>query len=171
MELTELLQIEKWNSLESDLVNRFQIQSSVFNADGIRITDNKNWTNQLCPVIKSTDKGQTFICAVAHMNLSNQARETKKAVIEECDAGLLKLVVPVIYKDEFLGVVGGCGLLPEDGEVDVFAINKIIDMDEEKIESLSTGIQTMTQKDAQAACEYIEHQVETIINNYSNSHK
>ena len=95
MQLTNLLPLEKWSDHELDLVSRFHLQGSVFNTDGVRITTNKNWTNSLCPVIKSYDKGQTFICATAHMNLSNQARQTKKAIIEECDAGLLKLVVPM----------------------------------------------------------------------------
>ena len=59
-------------------------KSNVFNTDGIRITNNKVWVNRLCPAIKATDKGQSFICAVAHMNLANQAREEHRPVIEEC---------------------------------------------------------------------------------------
>jgi ligand-binding sensor protein len=168
MKLTDLLPIEKWNDLELDLVKTYHLQSSVFNADGIRITSNKNWSNSLCPVIKSIDKGQSFICAVAHMNLSNQARETGKPVIEECDAGLLKLVVPIFYNEEYLGVIGGCGLLGEEGEVDVFAINKITGLEDERIETLSSGISTMTPETARSACNYIEKQLETIVHTYAN---
>jgi len=100
MQLTDLMSVEKGTELEKEFADKFYLQSSVFNPEGIRITDNPNWANALCPVIKSTEKGQSFICAVAHMNMSNQARETKKAVIEECDAGLLKLVVPIFFKNE-----------------------------------------------------------------------
>ena len=167
MQLTDILPIEKWSDLELDLVTLYHLQSSVFNADGIRITSNKNWSNSLCPVIKSIDKGQSFICAVAHMNLSNQARETGKPVIEECDAGLLKLVVPIFYDDEYLGVIGGCGLLPHEGEVDVFAINKITGMADEKIESLAFGIPTMTLERAESVCNYIENRLETIVHTYA----
>jgi ligand-binding sensor protein len=168
MKLTDILPIEKWNDLELDLVKTYHLQASVFNADGIRITSNKNWSNSLCPVIKSLDKGQSFICAVAHMNLSNQAKASKKPVIEECDAGLLKLVVPVFYNGEYLGVIGGCGLLPHEGEVDTFSINKITDMPEEKIKRLASGIPTMTPETARAACGYIGKQLETIVQTYAN---
>lgn len=168
MQLTDILPIEKWSDLESDLVTLYHLQSSVFNADGIRITSNKNWSNSLCPVIKSLEKGQSFICAVAHMNLSNQARQGKKPVIEECDAGLLKLVVPVFYGNEFLGVVGGCGLLPHEGEVDVFGINKITDIPEDKIKSLAVDMPTMSLERAESACKYIEKQLETIVQTYAN---
>lgn len=167
MQLTDLMPVEKWTELELELANKFHFQSSVFNPEGIRITDNPNWSNSLCPVIKSTEKGQSFICAVAHMNMSNQARETKEAVIEECDAGLLKLVVPVFLKGEYLGVVGGCGLLAEDGEVDEFAINKITDMDEEKIQELSADVQTIADEAVQGACDFLKKRLEEIINDYT----
>ncbi|MCK5837082.1 MAG: PocR ligand-binding domain-containing protein [Desulfobacula sp.] len=168
MELIELLSLEEWRLLESDVFKTYGLQGSVFNTEGIRVTDSKNWSNKLCPAIKSIDKGQTFICAVAHMNLSHQAMQTKKYVIEECDAGLIKLVVPIFVNDEFLGVIGGCGLLAEDGEVDVFAINKITGMDEREIENLSSDIPTITHENARSACDYIEKKLDTILDHYKN---
>ena len=166
MELTQLLPLEKWGEIESELFNKYGLQGSVFNADGIRITNSKNFSNQLCPAIKSIDKGQSFICAVAHMNLSNQARQTKIAVMEECDAGLLKLVIPIFSNDEYLGVIGGCGLLPEDGEVDVFAVNKITEMDEKKIETLSSGIPTISRETLKSACNYIEKALNSALQDF-----
>ncbi|MDA3788739.1 MAG: PocR ligand-binding domain-containing protein [Desulfobacula sp.] len=167
MELLQILPVERWSEIENNVFDKFNLQGSVFNTEGIRITQTKNWSNRLCPVIKSTDKGQSFICAVAHMNMANQARQSRQPVIEECDAGILKLVVPIFFNDEYLGVIGGCGLLAEDGEIDVFAINKITEIAEEKIEALSSDIQTITHESAQSACEYIGHHIEIILNNYS----
>lgn len=171
MQLTDLMPVEKWTELELELADEFHFQSSVFNTEGIRITDNPNWSNSLCPVIKSTEKGQSFICAVAHMNMSNQARTTKEAVIEECDAGLLKLVVPIFLKEEYLGVIGGCGLLAENGEVDEFAINKITEMDEEKIRELSADAQTITDEAVQDACDFIQKRLEENIYDYTDCQK
>ena len=65
-------------------------------------------------------------------------------MIVECDAGLLKLVVPILFNEEYLGVIGGCGFLANTGEVGVFAINKITGLEDEKINALSSGIPTMT---------------------------
>jgi len=168
MQLTQIQSLEKWMALESDLLKIYHLQGSVFNTEGIRITDSKHWSNRLCPVIKATDKGQSFICAVAHMNLANQAKITKKPVIEECDAGLLKLVVPIFLDDEYLGVVGGCGLLPEDGEVDVFAIGKITGIDDQKIQDLSTDMPTITDEQARSACNHIEEALDKILIRYKN---
>lgn len=171
MQLTDLMSVEKWTELELELSDKFNLQSSVFNTEGVRITSNPNWANSLCPVIKSTEKGQTFICAVAHMNMANQASKTKKAVIEECDAGLLKLVVPILFKEEYLGVIGGCGLLAEDGEVDEFAINKITEIDEEKIREISADVQIITDEAIQDARDFLQKRLEKIMYDYTDCQK
>lgn len=163
MKLTDLLPLEKWVELEKEVTRRSGLDVSVFNTNGIRITDFRQWANNLCPAIKATDKGQSFICAVAHMNLAEQARQTRKSVIEECDAGLLKLVVPIFAGDEFLGAFGGCGYLLDDGEVDTFMINKTTDIEEEEIERLSQDIKSISTDEAESLVRYISDEIEKII--------
>ncbi len=166
MKLTQILPIMYWNQIENSLFDKFNLQGSVFDTKGIRISKIKNWSNPLCPVIKSLEKGQSFICATAHMNLANQAMQSKAPVIEECDAGLLKLVVPIFQNDEYLGVVGGCGLSAEGSEVDVFSINKLAGIDEKTIERLASDIPTITHDQACSACYYIEDQLEMIFDRF-----
>ena len=140
MHLTDILALEQWRSLEKDIYERSGLASNVFNTEGIRITDYKMWVNRLCPAVKADDRGQSFICAVAHMNMSAMAKQSKQPVISECDAGLVKIVVPIFLNDEFIGSVGACGLLPDDSEVDAFIINRTLEIGEDKIKSLSGDI-------------------------------
>ncbi len=169
MELTQILPLKRWSELEQDLFENYNLQGSVFNPEGSRITIIKNWANHLCPVIKSTEKGQSFICAAAHMNMANQARNTKKYVIGECDAGLIKLVVPIFFKNEYLGVIGGCGLLMDGSEIDTYAIHKITDLDEAKVETLSLNMPTITHKKACSICHYLEEQLNNALKNWKTS--
>jgi len=166
MELTQILPLERWSEIEQGLFEKYNLQGSVFNTEGIRITKSKDWSNRLCPVIKSIEKGQSFICAVAHMNMANQAMQSKKYVIDDCDAGLLKLVVPIFFKNEYLGVIGGCGLLMDGGEVDSFAIHKIVDIDEAKVNTLSLNIPTISYKKACSICHYLEEQLNSALKIY-----
>jgi ligand-binding sensor protein len=163
VELTDLLPLEKWAELENEIHARSGLESNVFNTDGIRITDNKVWVNRLCPAIKATDKGQAFICAVAHMNLANQARDTKSPVIDECDAGLMKIVVPIIVDGTFIGAVGACGLLLAGGEVDSFLINKMTDIDEEQIETLCEDLAVIEINSAEEVAQFIWEKIEAIV--------
>jgi ligand-binding sensor protein len=97
------------------------------------------------------------------MNIAVQAMQTRKPAIEECDAGLLKLVVPIFIGDEFAGAVGACGLLTEDGEVDAFLINKTTDMNEDVIQDLSEGIGTISRQKAEALAEYIQQELHNML--------
>ncbi len=140
--------MDRWIELENRFFEAYGLETNVFNKDGIRITDNKRWVNRLCPAIKATDKGQAFICAVAHMNLALMAKDQNEPVVEECDAGLVKIVVPIFDGDEFVGAVGACGYLLDDGEVDDFMINKTTGIDEDEIAALSEDIKTIASERA-----------------------
>ncbi len=163
MKLTDIYPIEKWMAFEKNIHEKFGLDANVFNTDGIRITEYKEWVNRLCPAIKAIDKGQSYICAIAHMNIASQAMQSRMPAIEECDAGLIKIVIPIFIKDAFVGAVGACGLLLEDGEVDAFLINKTTDMNEDVIQELSDGIGTISRQNAEALAEFIQLELHNML--------
>lgn len=165
MELTDILPLDQWVEFEKEIVRRTGLDSNVFDTNGVRISDYRKWANRLCPAIKATDRGQSFICAVAHMNLAIIAQNTGKSVIEECDAGILKMVVPIFADDAFIGAVGACGLLLDDGEVDTFMVHKTIDMDEAKIENLAEDIGSIAMRKVETVRDYIETRLDEIVRN------
>jgi ligand-binding sensor protein len=144
MKLTDIAPLDTWLELEQQINERSGLNASVFNVDGVRITNFKRWANKLCPVIKADEKGQNYICAVAHQSIAAEAQHSRQPVIAECDAGLMKMVVPIFINDEFLGVAGGCGYVLGDGEVDTFMVNKTIGLAEEKLKNLSDDVPVMT---------------------------
>ncbi|MEJ2658394.1 MAG: PocR ligand-binding domain-containing protein, partial [Desulfobacterales bacterium] len=166
MKLTDLLSLEKWEALEKEITRRSGLDANIFGIDGVRITDYKNWANKLCPAIKATDKGQSYICAVAHMNLATQAKQTQKSLIEECDAGLVKIIVPVFVKNEFLGAVGACGMLLDGGEVDPFLVHMTTGIDEEEIEKLASDIREISMDKARSIVAYVEERISEIIREF-----
>ena len=163
MKLTDLMPLEDWEAIEKEISGTWGIDANFFDTEGVRISTHKHWANRLCPEIKATDKGQSFICAVAHMNVATLAKNSAGPVIEECDGGLIKMVVPIFVGDEFIGAFGACGFLLDDGEVDTFLINKITDIEEEKLESLSEGIGSITTEDARRLADDIRCRVERIV--------
>lgn len=162
MELTDILPLVKWVELEKEINGKSGLIANVFDIKGIRISDFQKWPNKLCPEIKATDTGQSFICAVAHMNLAALAKQTKKAVIEECDAGLVKIIYPIFAKGEFLGAVGACGLLLDDAEVDTFLINKITEIEEETLDNLSCDVARINTQEAEFLVQFIKEEVDKI---------
>ena len=165
MKLTDLAPVEKWIELEKDIHQKSGLDVNVFDTKGYRISEFKNWANRLCPEIKATDKGQSFICAPAHMNIAALAMRSKEPVIEECDAGMLKLVVPIFLNDEYIGAVGACGFLLDDGEVDNFLVYKMTDINEDKVERLAQDVKTITIEKMEMLAQYINEQLAKITAN------
>lgn len=163
MNLIDLAPMARWTELEQEINAKTGLDASVFNPEGYRISEIKNWANRLCPEIKATDKGQSFICAPAHMNIAAMAMKQQQAVIEECDAGMLKMVVPIFYQDQFVGAVGACGMLLDEGEVDSFLVNKMTDIQEDKVEALSEDIPSISSAKAEALSQFISAQIDEII--------
>ncbi len=163
LKLSDLIPVEDWIGIEEELNSRSGLNASVFDADGLRITDFKKWANRLCPAIKADKRGQSFICSVAHQNLAAEARKTRQPVVGECDVGLLKLVVPIFVQNQFLGVMGGCGLLADDGEVDTFVVEKTTDLRVEDIVGLSEDIGRLKEAGRSAAISFLEDQRNQIV--------
>ena len=169
MNLTDIWPLENWVDLENDIHIKYGMDVNVFNTDGVRISEFKKWVNKLCPAVKATDKGQSFICAVAHMNIATQAMKTRKPVVEECDAGLVKIVVPIFLDETFIGAVGACGLLLDDGEADTFLINKMTGIDEETAERLAADIGSISNKKAAVLADDVTQRIEKIVADYKKS--
>jgi len=166
MQLTDLLPIEKWIDFEKEIVAKSGMDANIFGTDGIRITNFKAWANRLCPTIKAEPKGQSFICAVAHMNIATMAKNQGRPVVEECDAGLAKLVVPIIVDDQFVGAVGACGALLDDGEVNDFMINKTTGIKEETITEVVDGIPNVTSGSINELKDFIVTKIDAIVEAY-----
>jgi ligand-binding sensor protein len=165
MELTDILSKEVWAAFEKELFDRFNINCTVYNTSGIGVTGKPNWCNRLCPEIKGNKDSLAAICAPGNQNFMAQAKNARKAVIGECDAGMIKIAVPIFHKDVFLGTAGGCGLLPAGGEVETFMIEKSAGFTEEEIAGLCEGLGTMTEAQAEEMAAFIEQKLALFMNN------
>lgn len=165
MELTDILSKEEWAAFEKELFDRFHINCTVYNTDGIGVTGKPNWCNRLCPEIKANKESLAAICAPGNQNFMAQANQTQKAVIGECDAGMMKIAVPIFSEDEFLGTAGGCGLLPVGGELETFMIEKTAGLSEEEIAGLSEEMESMTEDQAEEMAVFIEEKITAFMNN------
>ena len=166
MVLTDILAAEEWAAFEKELYTQFQINCTVYNTDGVGITGKPNWCNKLCPEIKANKDSLAAICAPGNQNFMAQAKQTHNAVIGECDAGLIKITVPIFYNDEFLGTAGGCGLLPVGGELETFIVEKTLGLSEKEIAALGEGLASMSEEEAKEMAKFIEKRIAQYIDNY-----
>lgn len=166
MKLVDIMPVEKWVEIEKEINKRSGLNPSVYDAQGIRITDFKNWANRLCPSIRATEKGLQSICSVAHQNIAARAVKDRQTIIDECDAGLMKFAVPIFVDDAFIGVAGGCGKLRGEGQVEKYLVQRTTNLSEEVVEELSADIETLPGDKLESVIAYVEKTVTEIIREF-----
>ena len=166
MELTDIAPIEKWIEIEAEINSRSGLNAAVYNVNGLRITNFIKWANPLCPALRETEKGQKFICAVAHQNIAARASKTRRTVVAECDAGLMKFVVPIYVGDVCQGTAGGCGLLRDPNQVDTYLISRTADMDEKNVQNLAEDVEMIPKIRLELVIDYVQKQVNKVTRNY-----
>jgi tRNA threonylcarbamoyladenosine modification (KEOPS) complex Cgi121 subunit len=80
-------------------------------------------------------------------------------------------VVPIFMDDAFLGAVGACGLLIDEGEVDTFLIDKITGIDEETAQELAADAGTISTADAESIAEDVTRRIASIVAAYKDKHQ
>lgn len=162
MDLTDLQPKEKWVELQQELHDRFHFNADVMDRDGARLAGN-TWGNDLCRAIRGDAKGHGAICAPAGQVFAHLMQEGRASFVEECDAGMVRISVPVIKDGELLGAVGGCGLLPEEGEVDEFMVEMSTDMDADTVAGLAKTVPAASEERVREILDFIEARVAELI--------
>ena len=124
MELTDIMPLESWKSIADKIHDKFGFNGTIYKKDNFVLAKSDGWANMVCPAIKSGDS--VSVCSSAQQRISKIAQEKKDCVVDECDAGFIKFLMPLYKSDEFVGMIGGCGCLAENTEIDAFHISKLI---------------------------------------------
>jgi len=163
MELTDLIPLESWKQLAEDVYKKFGFNSCIYNKDNMLIHSPVGWANEVCPLIKAGDS--RVICATSQQNFFKKVLKSINPVIDECEAGFSKFLVPIFINGDFLGSAGGCGCLITGNTIDTFYISKLVGKDEKEIKSLVNTIPKIEKNKIEEALLYLQKQLEQIIKN------
>jgi ligand-binding sensor protein len=155
MELTDIMPADEWKKLADEIYQKFGFNGTVYKIDNMILAKSDEWSNKLCPTIKSGEA--KIICASAQSGLSKIVQEKKNSSTSECDAGLTKFLIPIFVENEFVGMVGGCGCLNEDSHVDSFYVSKMLK--KEDVSDLSETVRTITKEDLLKAIQYVQERI------------
>lgn len=163
MSMEDLMALGEWKLFEQEINQTTGLNAAVFDAQGTRITDFVAWANTLCPHIKGNPGSAQAICSVAHQEIARQAQLTRLPVVAECDAGMLKICVPIFKGEVFVGIAGGCGRLADRDRLEFYHIAKVTGLSEAQVEELAAGIPTIEEREAQVATDFIAARVMEIM--------
>ncbi|MBU8922494.1 MAG: PocR ligand-binding domain-containing protein, partial [Bacteroidales bacterium] len=99
------------------------------------------------------------ICAPSGQMFRQLMQTGRKPFAEECEGGMLRISVPIIHEGELVGAVGGCGLVPEDGEIEEYMIEMSTGMTGEEIAALSKEVGIASEARVQEIIDFIQGKV------------
>jgi ligand-binding sensor protein len=158
MELADIMPVEGWKAIADNINRDFGMNGTVYHKDNSVLAKSDGWANKVCPAIKAGDS--VVVCSSAQQRLSKTVRENKNFAVGECDAGCTKFLVPIFFRDEFVGMVGGCGCVPEGSEVDAFYIGKLLSKTKEETEKLLASVNHITDDKLNEAISYTRKQLQ-----------
>jgi ligand-binding sensor protein len=87
----------------------------------------------LCAAIRENRQATTSICSQSNTVMLAEVKQTLKPMIDICEAGLIRLVVPIVHQGNLIGQIFACGLSSKEEEIDSFLIAKELNISEEKV--------------------------------------
>ena len=132
-----------WHLLETLLHQKFHVHALTIDREGDRRTHGEIvWANSLCSLIKASPVGEDRFWSMTQRRMCCDARRGKCSVREECPAGLIKIVVPIIIENNVEGFVcvGGRPYVSTD-RIYTDKIQSDIGLEEEEIQQCLATIE------------------------------
>jgi ligand-binding sensor protein len=85
--------------------------------------------------------------------MAQETKKKKRPVIDACDAGMVKFLVPIFYQGDFVGTLTACGARFPGTELETFLIEKAIKANGPEIEEL---IQLVPQCDEKTIAKVVQ---------------
>lgn len=92
----------------------------------------------LCASVRADTKATTFICSQTNAAMLAVVRKTLKPETGLCEAGLLRMVVPILKDGVMVGQVTACGLAAEDEEPSTLLVAEQLGITEERAAQLAS---------------------------------
>ncbi|MBW2060197.1 MAG: PocR ligand-binding domain-containing protein [Deltaproteobacteria bacterium] len=97
--------------------------------------------NPLCALIRDKEDSLKFICSLTSQRMLKEVEKTKESLIDFCELGLLRFVVPIFADEGLVGAFTGCGTGHPEESIDSFYVAKQLGIEEDKAEGLIETVQ------------------------------
>jgi ligand-binding sensor protein len=91
----------------------------------------------LCKAIRENQGALTSICMKTNTTMLSAVSKTLRPEIDICEAGLLRLVVPILNGRELVGQIAACGLASKEEEIEEFLVSKELGVTEEQVAEMA----------------------------------
>jgi len=145
MSVYDIKSKEEWQKILDDLCEESGMPTALVDKKSV-VLQVSGERNPLCLKIRSNNESLAFICGQTQQFMVKKAKSTQKPVIDPCEAGMLKLLIPLFLDNEFVGSITVCGSCAPGEEIEIFAIAQSTKMNEDEIRPLVKQVAEVDQE-------------------------
>ena len=118
---------EDWLELLDEMGSLLDLPTALLDRKNF-IVQSSGERNGLCREIRKLKEAKMAICGQSQQFMAKMARDRKSPVVEICEAGMGKLVVPLFHNQNYLGCITACGCRLPKTEIETHIIERTIGM-------------------------------------------
>jgi len=135
MEMYDIKPKEEWQWVLDTVYRELGMPSAITDKENA-VLQVSGQRNPLCSKIRSIKEASAFICSQAQQFMAKETEKKKRPIIDFCDAGMLKLAIPVFRQNDFVGTLTACGAYIGGEDLEAFLIKKNTKLNKQEIEEL-----------------------------------
>jgi ligand-binding sensor protein len=143
--LLDILPQEKWEGILRELSQEVGMPATLVDAKGNILVHVGDYTD-ICIRVRKRPESLSFVCGQTSQSLMKQAEKTGRPVVELCQIGLCKLIVPLFKEGKFLGALAACSRALSGEELDPFMVAQELGISEEEASKLLSSTPTIEQE-------------------------
>jgi ligand-binding sensor protein len=106
----------------------------------------------LCSAVRETPGALMSICSQTNSAMLAVVKKTLKPEVDVCEAGLIRVVVPVVQDGSLVGQVTACGLASKDEELNSFFVAKEVAITEDQVLELAKSTPLGSEEELTTLC-------------------
>ena len=136
MEALDLMTPSGWDDTLARFSSQVSMATCLNDAEG-GILGCQHKRYPLCVKIRANEEARSAICSQVSSAMTRVVRATLQSEVGICDAGLLRVSIPVVREGTMVGQITACGLTCKEEDVSTFLLGKMLGLREEQVHQLT----------------------------------
>ncbi|MBI4965137.1 MAG: PocR ligand-binding domain-containing protein [Desulfomonile tiedjei] len=151
---------EEWQEILNRFATETKMTATLTDSTGKQLIGT-NSRGPLCAAVRENEKALTFICSQTNTAMLAVIRKILRPELDLCEAGLIRVVVPIVKDGSLIGQVTACGLASDEEEPNSFLVSKELGISEEKAIELSQSIPLGSEEELREICSRLFNELNT----------
>ncbi len=146
----KLLPQESWAQLLRELSQELGMVATLVDSRGNILVHVGDYTD-VCIRVRNRPESLTFVCGQTSQALMKQAEKIRQPVVDLCQIGLCKMIIPLYQGDVILGAVAACSRALAGEDLDAFMVAQELGISEKEAEELLGSAPRIEEEDLRGA--------------------